>query len=148
MYKRQVVPSPIQLVHSKLEYYSFIHYGMNTFTGREWGTGREDPRRYNPSKVDTDQWVRVLQESGSRGIVFTVKHHDGFCLYPSKYTEHSIANSPYKNGKGDIMRQLAESCRKYGMNSVSYTHLDVYKRQMLSCSFKPQNDTGDKAARQ
>ncbi|MFY9114491.1 MAG: alpha-L-fucosidase [Dethiobacteria bacterium] len=115
-----VVPSPIQLVHSKLEYYSFIHYGMNTFTGREWGTGREDPRRYNPSKVDTDQWVRVLQESGSRGIVFTVKHHDGFCLYPSKYTEHSIANSPYKNGKGDIMRQLAESCRKYGMNLGIY----------------------------
>ncbi|NLI70344.1 MAG: alpha-L-fucosidase [Firmicutes bacterium] len=115
-----VVPTPIQLHHSKLEYYSFIHYGMNTFTGREWGTGKEDPRQYNPTRVDTDQWVRVLQESGSRGIVFTVKHHDGFCLYPSKYTEHSIANSPYQNGKGDIMGQLADSCRKYGMNLGIY----------------------------
>lgn len=115
-----VVPSELQLKFHKLGYYSFIHYGMNTFTHREWGTGKEDPKTFSPKKVDTDQWVRVLKESGSKMIIFTAKHHDGFCLFQTKYTEHSIKNSPYMNGKGDIVAQLAASCKKYGVGLGIY----------------------------
>ena len=88
---------------------------MNTFTRREWGTGKETPDMFRPKKVDTDQWARMLSESGSKAVIFTAKHHDGFCLFPSKYTEHCIRNSPYMNGKGDIVRQMAASCKKYGL---------------------------------
>lgn len=110
-----IKPSEIQLGLQKLEYYSFIHFGMNTFTGVEWGKGAEDPASFCPESIDTDQWARVLKNSGSRGVILTAKHHDGFCLFPSKYTEHSIKNSPYKNGEGDIVREMAESCKKYGL---------------------------------
>ena len=115
-----VRPTPLQVEYSNMGYYSFIHYGMNTFTDREWGTGEEDPAQFNPIKVDTDQWVRVLKESGSQGVIFTVKHHDGFCLWPSAYTEHSIKNSPYMDGKGDIVKQVSDSCKKYGMKFGIY----------------------------
>lgn len=108
-------PSGLQLGLQKLEYYSFIHFGMNTYTGVEWGKGAESPADFCPESIDTDQWVKVLKDSGSRGVIFTAKHHDGFCLFPSKHTEHSIKNSPYKNGKGDIVRELSESCKKYGL---------------------------------
>lgn len=110
-----IKPSEIQLGLQRLEYYSFIHFGMNTFTGVEWGKGAETPKAFCPERIDTDQWARVLKNSGSRGIILTAKHHDGFCLFPSKYTEHSIKNSPYKNGKGDIVRELSDSCKKYGL---------------------------------
>lgn len=110
-----IKPSEIQLGLQRLEYYSFIHFGMNTFTGVEWGKGAETPEAFCPERIDTDQWARVLKSSGSRGIILTAKHHDGFCLFPSKYTEHSIKNSPYKNGKGDIVRELSDSCKKYGL---------------------------------
>lgn len=110
-----VKPTERQVAFSDLEYYSFIHYGMNTFTDVEWGTGKESPEQFNPENVDTDQWVRVLKESGSKAIIFTAKHHDGFCLFQTEYTEHSIKNSPYKDGKGDIVAELAESCKKYDM---------------------------------
>lgn len=110
-----VRPSEIQFGLQQLEYYSFIHFGMNTFTGVEWGKGAENPASFCPKSIDTDQWAKVLKSSGSRGVIFTAKHHDGFCLFPSKYTEHSIRNSPYKNGKGDIVRELSESCKKYGL---------------------------------
>lgn len=115
-----VKPTPLQAKFSDYEYYSFIHYGMNTFTGVEWGTGKESPSQFNPQKVDTDQWAKVLSESGSKGIIFTAKHHDGFCLFQTKYTEHSIKNSPYMDGKGDIVAQLAESCKKYGLKLGIY----------------------------
>lgn len=108
-------PSEIQFGLQQLEYYSFIHFGMNTFTGVEWGKGAENPASFCPKNIDTDQWARVLKNSGSRGVILTAKHHDGFCLFPSKYTEHSIKNSPYKNGKGDIVRELSESCKKHGL---------------------------------
>lgn len=110
-----VTPSPLQARFSDLEYYTFIHFGMNTCTGVEWGTGKESPADFNPKNVDTDQWARVIKSSGSRGIILTAKHHDGFCLFPSAYTEHSVKNSPYKNGKGDIVKELSESCKKYGL---------------------------------
>lgn len=115
-----VRPTELQTRFSDLGYYSFIHYGMNTFTGEEWGTGREDPAQFCPTAVDTDQWVRVLKESGSKGVIFTAKHHDGFCLWPSAYTEHSIKNSPYQGGRGDIVRQMSDSCKKYGMKFGIY----------------------------
>lgn len=115
-----VRPTQLQLDFSDLGYYSFIHYGMNTFTDQEWGTGDEDPSQFNPTNVDTDQWVRVLKESGSKGVIFTAKHHDGFCLWPSAYTEHSIKNSPYMDGKGDIVKQMADSCKKYDMKFGIY----------------------------
>lgn len=113
-------PTPVQSAISDLEYYSFIHYGMNTFTGKEWGDGKESPSTYSPTTVDTDQWVKVLKDSGSKGVIFTAKHHDGFCLFPSDYTEHDIANSPYQDGNGDICKQIAESCRKYDMKLGFY----------------------------
>lgn len=115
-----VRPTEIQAKVSDMEYYSFIHYGMNTFTGVEWGTGKEEPSQFCPTVVDTDQWVRTLKESGSSGIIFTAKHHDGFCLFPSDYTEHDIAGSPYQGGNGDICQQMAESCKKYDMKLGFY----------------------------
>ena len=115
-----VTPSEVQLDFHKLGYYSFIHFGMNTFTCREWGTGKETPDMFCPKNIDTDQWVRVLKESGSKMIIFTAKHHDGFCLFQTKYTDHSIKNSPYKNGKGDIVKELSLSCQKYGVGLGIY----------------------------
>lgn len=115
-----VTPSEVQLSFHKLEYYSFIHFGMNTFTCREWGTGKETPDMFSPENIDTDQWVRVLKDSGSKMIIFTAKHHDGFCLFQTAYTEHSIKNSPYKNGRGDIVKELALSCQKYGVGLGIY----------------------------
>lgn len=110
-----VRPTPLQAEFSDLEFYTFIHFGMNTFTGVEWGTGKESPSQFCPEKIDTDQWARVIKKSGSRGVIFTAKHHDGFCLFQTAYTEHSIKNSLYKNGKGDIVRELSESCKKEGL---------------------------------
>lgn len=115
-----VRPTEIQATISDMEYYSFIHYGMNTFTGVEWGDGKEEPSQFNPTIVDTDQWVRTLKESGSSGIIFTAKHHDGFCLFPSDYTDHDIASSPYQDGNGDVCRQMADSCKKYDMKLGFY----------------------------
>lgn len=127
----QIRPSERQLQWQKLELTAFIHFGMNTFTGREWGNGTENPALFNPTQLDTDQWVKVLKAAGFKQIVFTAKHHDGFCLWPTETTQHSLKNSPWKNGNGDVVKELAESCRKYGlgfgiylspwdMNAVSY----------------------------
>lgn len=115
-----VVPNERQLDYLELEHYSFIHFGMNTFTGREWGTGEEDPSQFNPEKIDTDQWCEAIKASGSKGIIFTAKHHDGFCLWQTDTTEHSIKNSPYKDGKGDIVKELSDSCAKYGLKFGIY----------------------------
>ncbi len=139
-----VLPSQKQLDYLELEYYNFIHFGMNTMTGKEWGTGKESPSKFNPEKLDTDQWCEVLKASGSKGIIFTAKHHDGFCLWQTKTTKHSIACSPYKDGKGDIVKELSESCKKYGlkfgvylspwdMNAECYgtdAYNDFYKEQL------------------
>lgn len=114
------MPSERQLDYMEIEYYNFIHFGMNTMTGREWGKGTESPSKFNPKSVDTDQWCEVLKASGSKGIIFTAKHHDGFCLWPTATTEYSIKNSPYKDGAGDLVKELSDSCRKYGLKFGIY----------------------------
>lgn len=116
----QAVPSARQYAWQQLEYYNFVHFGMNTFTGKEWGSGKESPSLFHPDAADTDQWCRAFAASGSKGVILTAKHHDGFCLWPTKTTAHSIKNSPYRDGKGDLVAQLAQSCRKYGLKLGLY----------------------------
>jgi alpha-L-fucosidase len=115
-----VVPSERQLNWQDLEYYAFIHFSINTFTDKEWGYGDESPELFDPSELDTDQWARVAKEAGMKGIIITAKHHDGFALWPSAYTEHSVKNSPWRDGKGDLLKELRASCDKYGLKMGVY----------------------------
>lgn len=115
-----VRPSDRQLTQQKMEFYGFIHYGMNTYTDREWGDGTEAESLFSPIQADTDQWARVAKEAGMKGLILTCKHHDGFCLWPSAYTEHSVKNSPYQEGTGDIVRDMAQSCKNYGLRFGIY----------------------------
>ena len=115
-----VVPSKRQLDWQKMEYTCFICYGINTFTDREWGTGKEDPKLFDPSALDTDQWVKTAKDAGMKMILLTCKHHDGFCLWPSKETDFSVAASPWKGGKGDLVKDVAESCKKQGLKFAVY----------------------------
>jgi alpha-L-fucosidase len=114
------VPSPRQLEWHKLKYYAFVHFNMNTFTDFEWGHGTESPNTFNPTQLDCRQWAKVCKEAGMEGIIITAKHHDGFCLWPSKYTEHSVKNSQWKNGQGDVLKDLSEACREYGLKFGVY----------------------------
>lgn len=115
-----IVPNERQLSIQQMPFYAFIHYSVNTFTGKEWGNGKESPSVFNPSNQDTDSWCKAIKAAGMKGVVLTCKHHDGFCLWQTKTTEHSIKNSPYKNGRGDIVRELSESCKKYGLKFGVY----------------------------
>lgn len=114
------IPSAKQLAWSELEYYGFIHFNMNTFTNVEWGEGKENPSSFNPSALDCNQWARIAKKAGMKGLILTAKHHDGFALYPSKYTTHSVAKSTWKNGKGDVVKELSEACKKYGLKLGIY----------------------------
>ncbi len=115
-----VKPTPQQVAWQESELTMFVHFGMNTFTNREWGEGTEDPKLFNPTALDAHQWVRTAKESGFRYIILTAKHHDGFCLWPSKYTEHSVKNSAWKNGKGDVVREFSNACHAAHMKFGIY----------------------------
>lgn len=115
-----IVPNRRQLLIQEMKYYAFVHYTVNTFTNKEWGNGKESEQVFNPTDQNTDQWCAAICDAGMKGVILTCKHHDGFCLWPTKTTEHSIKNSPYKNGKGDVVREVADSCKKYGLKFGVY----------------------------
>ncbi len=114
------LPSENQLRWQEMEMYAFIHYSLNTYTNQEWGFGNEDLSLFNPTDLDCRQWARVCKQAGMKGIIFTAKHHGGFCIGPSKYTEYSVKNTPWKQGKGDVVRELADACKAEGLKFAVY----------------------------
>ncbi len=114
------VPTERQLAWHQLEYYMFVHFTVNTFTDKEWGYGDEKESFFNPSAMDCRQWAKVASEAGMKGIIITAKHHDGFCLWPSEYTEHSVKNSVWKDGRGDVVSELRKACDEYGLKMGVY----------------------------
>jgi alpha-L-fucosidase len=115
-----VLPSIRQLAWHEMEFYGFIHFTLNTWTDKEWGYGDESPSLFNPTQLDCRQWAETAKSAGMKGLILTTKHHDGFCLWPSKYTGHSVKNSPWKNGKGDVLREFVEACREFGIKPGFY----------------------------
>lgn len=114
------IPTQNQLDFQDMEMYAFIHYSLNTYTDQEWGYGNEDPALFNPENLDVKQWVATCKNSGMKGIIFTAKHHCGFCMWPSEYTDYSVKASPWKNGEGDVVKELADACREAGVKFAVY----------------------------
>ncbi|MBR5333400.1 MAG: alpha-L-fucosidase, partial [Alistipes sp.] len=116
----RLVPTPQQFEWQNGELTAFLHFGMNTFTGKEWGNGKESPEQFNPTELDCEQWVKALNDSGFKYAILTAKHHDGFCLWPTATTEHSVKNSPWRDGKGDVVKEFRDACDKYGVKFGVY----------------------------
>ena len=114
------VPNENQMRWQEMEYYAFVHFSLNTYTDQSWGYGNEDVKLFNPAALDCRQWARICKEAGMKGIILTAKHHCGFCLWPSKFTEYSVKNAPWRNGKGDVVREMADACKEYGLKLGIY----------------------------
>ncbi len=115
-----ITPSPRQVTWQEMEFTAFFHFTVNTFTDREWGDGKESPSVFNPTQLDAKQWIKTVKDAGIKLVILTCKHHDGFCLWPSKFTEHCVKNSPYKNGNGDVVKDVSDACKELGVKFGVY----------------------------
>lgn len=115
-----IVPSPRQTAFQEGGFHVFFHYGINTFTNKEWGDGKAPAQLFNPTRQSTDQWMEAVSASGAKGVILTAKHHDGFCLWPSEFTDHCVKNSPWRGGKGDVVREVSDACRRGGIKFGVY----------------------------
>src|SRR5262252_466092 len=134
----QPTPTAAQLSWQRLEYYAFVHFGMNTFTDQEWGEGRAHPDVFNPSSLDCRQWARVVRDAGMKGIIITAKHHDGFCLWPSGTTTYSVKYSSWRGGNGDVLKDLSEACREYGLKFGVYISVGSKSSPLWHAQVQPR----------